>query len=1274
MSKKIISAILTIAMVVSMFATAFVTSVGAAAETTYAADRAALKEAIQTLYIKGATLKAETITMLKEMGILTWDKDNNRYAEEFTRTSVFGVADPDYKYFYVTAPTDAEVTAYNETVQAAAAAWYFGQDENMEGVDATWNAARNAAVKEATGTVNALLSSLKAQVGAGSAKPEKYAKAFAEYKNFAAKYALAYNQSIGINPYYSIITDPSYTVDSLYGSVLAQYPVRWYTFDEIRANADAADLLFAFEIALRDMALNNGAGVLYYDFKTTTYNDVTNALKAVCDALVKPVDVNFGSVDFSAQLKAYAKLVTVVDFYDTYIKDLYNNIYTATNAALLSNVLYAKQLIQVVGVGAGINSAKLFFLLASNIDDITNNIIAGIESNVVRNEQILSSAEIATGTATVNEAATLLKVWAHWASGNDAQKASYAALNNAMNVLKNMLPVVANATVKYDVAANTCKVKVDINGVIKGEEGNDAYSITFTPNYFAYVKYLYQLQDAIATFKAATAPSASLGAVDFTTDKSALLRNALNKYAYLFGVVGKVFNDDNTAVAVDKTSAQAIATELYTKYLLKPLSSPIASSAYDYVTYANYIANIFAALDNENNTYFVDGGDATTLYEKVVGTVFVADPTDWRNFDAAIDNVYPVMSAYVTGAGFLLGENTAYTNDVSFNWTTGAASFKSAYEKAVSAITDALKYLTADLTRDINKYMYILKTVADFFGWTYNTTGGYAVAATPAENYQAASSYPNKVMENAVKATNVLNNMYDRYVANSDGNRTYTRPTASSIVPAYDNFIAAVKVLLTETGAAKLDAFLNAVDNAVKAFYGSAYNNYDELYNKLVDSGESINNYLLTGAAATQPYVDFAFTLSVVMNDTAAGNRYNYANGSLNANLYDALAANIGTVDVSGVARDWAEDYDEVRKLAAGVVAIIDGLVANPASSDMPLWYALRVLDELNEVLAAKGENTVAALDAYKAELNALIAEAFEKNIWEYVTNSDETKAVWAEFVDAFNSALNTQYDARAPKDDIDLAALRLSEAMADLVKIEGASTVDTLNAAIADAEALIARADMTSSTAKKALEDAIYAAKKVMQFNINVMSSTDIDAEIAKLTAAMKTLTNDMYTAVKLAKDVKLFELKVVADLYTEVSYTMFANACADAYTTSSNDALKESEYEAARAKVESKFNGLKLAPVEVEEPAPEVPTVEEPKESEIKKQAVEVYNELAAEFASLTGYSAESTSALSNAIKALKAGIDSDATDATLISNIIAAKLARASLVVDNPNTCDD
>jgi hypothetical protein len=336
----------------------------------------------------------------------------------------------------------------------------------------------------------------------------------------------------------------------------------------------------------------------------------------------------------------------------------------------------------------------------------------------------------------------------------------------------------------------------------------------------------------------------------------------------------------------------------------------------------------------------------------------------------------------------------------------------------------------------------------------------------------------------------------------------------------------------------------------------------------------------------------------------------------------------------------------------------------------MPVWYAERVLAEVNKAAADAANYTTAKLVEYKAGLEALLIEADSLNVYNYVSNTDEAKAIWADFVAAYTNAQYVALDGRCPKADVDAAVEALTAAMAELEKIEapeGAANADTLAAKVEAAKALLARADKTTAD-KTELELAIAAAEKVMMFNITVLNSTDIEAEIKVLADLMNALEKEMFTGADLKKAAKVLELQVVVDLYTEASYRKFANALEAAYAMAEEDTATESAMMAAAANVEARFGDLKLAPVEEE------PEVVEPEVSVVMTEAIEIYNNAANGYdKAVEGCTAESAAAYNAAINTLKADIEANADDAKLLESIIALNLAKAALTVDVPETCD-
>jgi len=246
MSKKIISAILVMAMIVSMSATVLLSSVGAAAETDYEADRAELKSLIQKLVIYGPGFEERTYILLEQMGIVTWNEDKGDYDEYIARDAFWGNYDYDPEYYLFLETEDTELAQHfvenfpaaavtvdgkvewatelgdyesyldlaianiSNVVEYAASAWYFGQDANNTLVDPSFNEGRNAAVKAATGMVNTIFGALAGEVTA-DAKPIGYEEIYYsdDYMGFISN-GVVYNHNIGFNPYYYLINDYDY--------------------------------------------------------------------------------------------------------------------------------------------------------------------------------------------------------------------------------------------------------------------------------------------------------------------------------------------------------------------------------------------------------------------------------------------------------------------------------------------------------------------------------------------------------------------------------------------------------------------------------------------------------------------------------------------------------------------------------------------------------------------------------------------------------------------------------------------------------------------------------------------------------------------------------------------------------------------------------------------------------------------------------------------------------------------------------------------------------
>ena len=1334
MSKKIISAILVMAMVISMSATALLSSVGAAAETDYEADRKTLKASIQNLVVYGPELDANTIILLKQTGILTTFNDDlnctcgcgewvelhnrNSFWKKYTDATA-GITEDDY-LFRATTDVDAMKAEINAIIVEAASAYYFGQDANNELVDATFNEGRNNVVKNAISSVNGIYDILKAEVGSTAEEmPEAYADMYYGefYKGFATS-SKAYNQAIGFNPYLFIIEENDYINDSYWLNGLGQYTIRWYTFAEAR-EIDAEGV-FAFENAIRKIAIENCNGLLFTDFVDGRYAEFMEIVDSLFTNLVGKIDSYFGeAADIDDQIKAFLKLTIVIDIYDLYIKDVYNNIYTASAAELLNNVLYAKRIINyMIKEDGSVDTSKLFVLALTDFDTITNDILAGIEAVAPRSEQLLTEADITEGTALIRKAEALLANWSNWAS-NDTYKGTWNALNNAKNDLKDMMPATVGGSTVIVVAADTLKMK-NIAGT---EVGNDRVVVEFTPNWFAYVKFYALLEAQIAKFTNVL-NSGKLDAPSFPTNDMSAVVAAVNKYAYLAGIVGNVLSiKDNVVSLVGTTnedgtpSDQYIATVLYKKALIEK-SVGVKTTDVAFTNYKSMMKNIIT----KENSSIAGEKDKVCLYEAVLGNVFGNNNTyDIVNQDVAIDSVYVLIETLINVIDYAMGDTSIYgTSEGSFDWTTDSYTFKSANDKAIEALEEAVANLTRDLTKEIQTYVYILADMALTFGWNLEWTGFVADAlehtvldiTLNANKLCWADSqwYTKDAMKLTVEAANKLAQHISETIVDKDQKNIYIYTTYAELIAAYNEFENAVKTyLLTDAGVAKFDKYIDDIYYFVDSYLGESedWNNYDKLLEKLIASNTLFYKYV---ADMKYCYEYFALTLehaafckatelgdidsivSEIVGDSVSvsdelgsnlvtmframlGNRYfwdkeiAFTATGLYVNLIKPMSDRIVDMDVSGYTRDWAENYQAIRTLAAAVVNTVD-VEAETINSDMPVWYAERVLDELLAADADKANYTVAGLVEYKAGLEALLIEADGLNVYNYVSNTDEAKAIWADFVDAYTNAQYVALDGRCPKANVDAAVEALTSAMAELEKIEaaeGAADADTLNAKIEEAKALLARADVTTAD-KTELELAIASAEKVLMFNISVVNATDIEAEIKVLDDLMNALEKDMYTGADLKKATKVLELQVVVDLYTEASYRKFANAVEAAYAMAEEDTATESAMMAAAANVEARFGDLQLAPVEEE------PEVVEPEVSVVMTEAIEIYNNAANGYdKAVEGCTAESAAAYNAAINTLKADIEANADDAKLLESIIALNLAKAALTVDVPETCD-
>lgn len=1279
MRKRLISAILTIALVVSLFSVAFVSPVGAAAATTYEADRAALKTAILDLYLKSPVATAFFATLV-EYGVLV---DADRI--DGTTATAFKVVDQKEKFVAKVAGKDvffsdptafftaiADVTAHvaaktdfdfvtggatdatdaiEQILKYAAMAYYFGQDEDDANVDATFNQGRNAVVKTAKSYVDKTMTALKKQVGAAAAKPADYSTEFAAYSSFSTQ-AYKYHPSLGINPFYNIGGTGTNPFAPYYGSSVIglNVPIKWYTFDEIRANEDWVKLLAAFELQLRTSMSDSAAEVLYYDFVTNSGNTKLNAaFDALCAAIIGDLALgNQATLDLDKEVKAFLRLKVVVDIYTKYVKDLYNNIYTATDVELMGNVLMAQRFVEFVNgtaVSGKIEAYKLLALSVDQLNALTDKIVAGLASLKLVYGQTIPQSAIADGTNKIKAAKQLVASFPQ----TDANKASRDALITATNDLANMLPTAEGGKALISVAAGAYEVKYTT--LAEKKAVNDAITVEFAPNYFAYLQFKANLDGAYTTFynlvNNYSAPI--LGVSDGTA-----LKNTLNKYKFLVGIVkGDVGTLDNTFANADSLINAEYARVLY----------------------------------GADRT--VDVAYADCFYADVLGTV--ADTAD-DSFDAAIENFRVFKVVYDGAVATLTGHSSApdYADGVTVggNWDGDGVTLiiKNKYELAKDAVIAALKYLTMDMTKQIGIIGYVVEDIAAFFGLATDATNLYVLPAAgtaDGETHTIPANYPTDYFKNFVASLNNLQKQLVLEWKNADGNMVARKTTLTNLLSAYEAFKASVKTMLAPAGDIRFDAYLADIARAADVInLGTSFNNYDLMKDKLDATGIELAGYIYItiATAPVRPYEYFAFTLASVALNTDGTNYYAFdatlANSKLHLNLINPMqtAANYikgNIAEGNNYSREAMNKAAQLYNTATALIASVNN-TTGAIGTDMPVWYAEKLLKtmQLQDDAAYFASEAIAALNAKKAAvLDPLVTEASALSVYNYVVGENsEYDAIWTAFQAAYNAAVKVQYDKLASIKEIDAAAVVLADALEKVDTIKRAEdavahTAEDLKAAIEDAEALLAYIGNSFNT--EALKSAVNKANKEYQYNINVLTSSDIEALIASINTAKDAIADSVYTAAALKEEADAIFASVKESDYTPSSYAAFKAAYDKAIAVAAAEGTKNAD---AVAAIDA-LNAAKTALV----------AVVVPEKTGAYRSAVATYNQAVSALNALdeSKFSPEAVANLKAAIEALKAGIDAEAADVVLIDLVVKYKLAEAGLTaIEEPDvpTLDD
>lgn len=1302
MSKKLLSAVLAIAMMLSM-CTGLMTS----AASDYEADRAALKEAIRELTIKGPSISESALEFIfHELVIVSGDDllERNKVFEVFSTSRNLrgeplhlnntGKADgnnpayflkgdvstveaqqaiiPDTFEAYAKYAYDAQhqtpgsdqgnrwlegwvncsmfiETSYLSKVAEgillyAASVWYFGEQPELEGiVDEKFNVRRNALVKEATALIKSFISFLRGQVGAYALnnltaadenKPSLYAeKAWA----WRQQYAYKYHANYGVNPFEGLedtLVNEWWTILVGNNLVTALAFPGWYSFEEMRANSTVAPLLNTFERLYRAAQTVKLNGVLYYEFVVGTKADLENSWKALVNALLSKYTFTApAGISAVEAVKSIHRLQEVLDFYDLYISDAYLNIYTSVDKELLSKVTFAKMLVEWVDANAN-STSVIYYMGVEYFAELADNIIAGIEAlDPTVSNLALTNEDIDTGVALINEGQVLLDAWGNIFKNYSAkdpnganynQRIAYDALKAAIADLKVMLPYDAASKATYVIKANTTDyVRVDFDGsniVAK----NNAATIEFAPNYFAFLRYYDALVLAVNFFNSA---------VDEWNSRTEIL--------------------DPVAIA--------------NNYSYKKLVNVLLK--YD------FLAGFQVYSDGGSDLWYINDRDVLdpfkyqqilkdAIWPYVTGGAHVGGPV---NDDKAWDQMVVFSEMFQEACARLNGDSysTTYFNEVDFSgnswdWSTGKVTgLKNGWDTIAAQLEEMLAYLTVDMSQLLNIYRYVTLTM-----WNVFDPNNGAVTGIQKDGNSFAGGAAN------IKGSLIYNFQQTLLPLFSICDNS-TRVNLADLTKMINRFLSCTRALLTEDrGQPLFDQFLADINSWAVTSKVGMDNNPWALYEKLCEvygtPGISSALKLPVMNDEPEPYLYYNLTLKSVLNYNSNANKYSWKDQFVR-NIYEPIAAAsqaLATVNVSNYDTEWVEKYSEVRDQCGYFLNMInlnaaDGHAA-VNNSDIPLWVVLNLYNQILEVNGEKGEHTVSALELYKTTaLDPVLAEAYGKNMNDYNTVGEGNK-IWLGYTQAYANALKVRNSTRAPKAEIDAAAAALVsalEALANIAKAEPSATVEDLNNVIAEATALLARVDVEAASAD-ALDAAIKEAKDFVNDLRYVVTYTkaDIDAAIDALQAAIDAVNEEVYFADDLAAYLSFVgqSAKVNADNYTEESYKAFVLAYNEAKAVAETT-TNASAYLAAKALVEAAYNAL-----------------EEPEMSKTLVAAVAKLAELKA--VDTAAYSAESVAAYNAAVAALEAAIEAAAEDDVLLDLIAKAYLAKANLAIANPITLDD
>jgi len=500
----------------------------------------------------------------------TWDTSNNRVKEFANKNDFMQVVNYLFDEGVYEYGTDAE-QAIAYVVVFAAYAIRFGTNADSDLFSADFNANRTKVYDIAINALSKVLAALKAQVTSASI-PSGYEAELPYYVDFAGTHADCYNSSYGINPYIYL----NLTGDL--GSILGiNIGYRWYTFDEIQANAEWAALLADFQLKLRAAKSFKVDGVLYSQF-AVAQEALEKSFADLCWAIVgkQAAAPEKDWTYLQDTVIAVTKLWALVDFIYEYIApnfDLYAKTAEVSAAiwTLQGQLDFAEAVLWYTDfydatktireyVGFNISADKsylgtvdlsyLVYVDVNSINSLIANIQASISKLVPSYGQELTAADVEKGLDLYKKAQAIYNYMTD-IPGKDDLWEEQLALIEVLNKFDMLVPyaagenVVANINNTY-VLAQTEFVDAVFGGSaearIPGIYGQDKISVTqykadlsveYAPVAFAYLTALAELEEAYEAYleaiKNETTSAPAYGVADV-----AALYDAIKPYDFLF--------------------------------------------------------------------------------------------------------------------------------------------------------------------------------------------------------------------------------------------------------------------------------------------------------------------------------------------------------------------------------------------------------------------------------------------------------------------------------------------------------------------------------------------------------------------------------------------------------------------------------------------------------------------------------------------------------------------------------------------------------------------